>query len=56
MDVSGGEARKRGFHVATGDGEGQLPVRDVFDAVDTAGEDAVVHTRFAGDGVPSSGA
>lgn len=27
-----------------------MPVRDVFDAVDTTGEDAVVHARFAGDG------
>ena len=55
MNVGGGEARKRSFHVTAGDGEGQLPVRDVFDAVDTTGKDAVVHPGFRAT-VPSNGA
>ena len=50
MNVSGNEAGERRFHIATGDGEGQLPIRGVFDAVNTTGQDAVVHTCFAGDG------
>ena len=50
MNVSGNEAGERRFHIATRDGEGQLPIRGVFNAINTTGQDAVVHTRFAGDG------
>ncbi|RMP66076.1 hypothetical protein ALQ18_05178 [Pseudomonas marginalis pv. marginalis] len=46
MDVCRGKAGEGGFHVPASDGEGQLPVGNIFDAVDTTGEDAVVHTRF----------
>ena len=50
MDVGGAEAGEGRLHVTTGHGQGQLPVGNVFDAIDTTGEDAVVHPRFPRDG------
>ena len=50
MHVGCGEAGESCFHITAGDGQSQLPVGNVFDAIDTTGKDAVVHSRLARDG------
>src|SRR5690606_32680277 len=48
MNISGLQAAQRGVQVAAGQGQGQLAVGGVLDAVDASGEDAVVHPGLAG--------
>ena len=55
MHVGGAEACQRGVDVATGQGQGELAVGGVFDAVDAPGEDAVVHSGLTGHGAQQRG-